>query len=120
MDNANLLTTVDAEGGLPNLPRLRFNKEGNLLAVTTADNGFKILTNADGLRTLGAYEVLARVSMLVVQVPTSAMVSSMSPASIGKVEHMDSDSPARPTPFHNGIEAMSRTMEKPRNLESID
>jgi hypothetical protein len=36
------------------LPRLRFNKEGNLLAVTTADNGFKILANADGLRTLRA------------------------------------------------------------------
>ena len=35
---------------------MRFNKEGNLLAVTTADNGFKILANADGLRTLRAYE----------------------------------------------------------------
>lgn len=39
-----------------NLPRLRFNKDGNLLAVTTADNGFKILANTDGLRTLRAYE----------------------------------------------------------------
>jgi hypothetical protein len=37
------------------LPRLRFNKEGNLLAVTTLDNGFKILANADGLRTLRAF-----------------------------------------------------------------
>ena len=35
---------------------MRFNKEGNLLAVSTADNGFKILANADGLRTLRAYE----------------------------------------------------------------
>ena len=35
-----------------NLPRLRFNKEGNLLAVTTLDNGFKILANAEGLRLL--------------------------------------------------------------------
>lgn len=33
-----------------NLPRLRFNKEGNLLAVTIADNGFKILANSVGLR----------------------------------------------------------------------
>jgi len=48
------------------------------------------------------------------------MVSSMSPAAVGKVEHMDTDSPARPTPIHNGIEAMSRTMEKPRHLESVD
>lgn len=38
------------------LPRLRFNKEGNLLAVTTADNGFKILANGDGLRTLRVME----------------------------------------------------------------
>lgn len=38
------------------LPRLRFNKEGNLLAVTTADNGFKILANAVGLRSLRATE----------------------------------------------------------------
>jgi hypothetical protein len=36
---------------------LRFNKEGNLLVVTTADNGFKILANPDGLRTLRAIEV---------------------------------------------------------------
>ncbi|CAN6925740.1 unnamed protein product [Brassica oleracea] len=90
-----------------NLPRLRFNKEGNLLAVTTADNGFKILTNADGLRTLGAYEVLsyeASKAFIDMKVPTSAMVSSMSPASIGKVEHMDTDSPARPTPVHKPLE----------------
>ena len=38
------------------LPRLRFNKEGNLLAVTTADNGFKILANTAGLRSLRAVE----------------------------------------------------------------
>lgn len=38
------------------LPRLRFNKEGNLLAVTTVDNGFKILANAAGLRSIRAVE----------------------------------------------------------------
>ncbi|XP_007031076.2 PREDICTED: probable disease resistance protein At4g27220 isoform X1 [Theobroma cacao] len=56
MDDSNLLTFIDAEGGLPSLPRVRFNKEGNLLAVTTADNGFKILANAVGLRSLRANE----------------------------------------------------------------
>ena len=35
---------------------MRFNKEGNLLAVTTADNGFKILANAAGLRSLRPIE----------------------------------------------------------------
>ncbi|KAI5063925.1 hypothetical protein GOP47_0020595 [Adiantum capillus-veneris] len=52
MDNVNLLTIIDAEGGLPASPRLRFNKEGTLLAVTTNDNGIKILANAEGLRLL--------------------------------------------------------------------
>ncbi|EOY11570.1 TOPLESS-related 3 [Theobroma cacao] len=52
MDNSKLLTFTDAEGGLPSLPRVRFNKEGNLLAVTIADNGFKILANDVGLRSL--------------------------------------------------------------------
>lgn len=35
---------------------MRFNKEGGLLAVTTADNGFKILANADGVRSLRGVE----------------------------------------------------------------
>ncbi|KAH9783947.1 protein TOPLESS-RELATED PROTEIN 2 [Citrus sinensis] len=52
MDNMNMLTTVDADGGLPASPRLRFNKEGSLLAVTTSDNGIKILANSDGVRLL--------------------------------------------------------------------
>ncbi|CAA0816768.1 Topless-related protein 3 [Striga hermonthica] len=56
MDNTNILATIDAEGGLPSLPRLRFNKEGNLLAVTTADNGIKILSNAAGMRALRTVE----------------------------------------------------------------
>lgn len=38
------------------LPRLRFNKEGNLLAVTTADGGLKILADADGMKYLRAIE----------------------------------------------------------------
>ncbi|KAM0948009.1 putative transcription factor WD40-like family [Dioscorea sansibarensis] len=56
MDNVNLLTSTDAEGGLQSLPRLRFSKEGNLLAATTVDNGFKILANAEGHRSLRAFE----------------------------------------------------------------
>jgi hypothetical protein len=37
-------------------PRLRFNKEGSLLAVTASDNGIKILANRDGLQLLRALE----------------------------------------------------------------
>jgi hypothetical protein len=37
-------------------PRVRFNKEGSLLAVTTNDNGIKILANGDGMRLLRMLE----------------------------------------------------------------
>lgn len=37
-------------------PRLRFNKEGSLLAVTTTDSGIKILANNDGLRLIRMLE----------------------------------------------------------------
>ncbi|WCJ27942.1 Protein TOPLESS [Euphorbia peplus] len=56
MDNTNMLTAVDAEGGLPASPRLRFNKEGSLLATTTSDNGIKILANNDGIRLIRMLE----------------------------------------------------------------
>ncbi|WJX57342.1 RNA polymerase II associated Paf1 complex subunit Tpr1 [Trifolium repens] len=47
MDNIQLLTTVDADGGLPASPRIRFNKEGSLLAVSANENGIKILANGE-------------------------------------------------------------------------
>uniref|UniRef100_A0A1D1YH18 Topless-related protein 1 n=2 Tax=Anthurium amnicola TaxID=1678845 RepID=A0A1D1YH18_9ARAE len=56
MDNVNLLTSADAGGGLPASPRIRFCKEGVLLAVSTNDNCIKILANSDGLRMLHGLE----------------------------------------------------------------
>ncbi|KAG5115177.1 hypothetical protein JHK84_041290 [Glycine max] len=56
MDNIQLLTTVDADGGLPGSPRIRFNKDGALLAVSAKENGIKILANADGIRLLRTLE----------------------------------------------------------------
>ncbi|XP_022868457.1 protein TPR2-like [Olea europaea var. sylvestris] len=56
MDNTSMLTFTDADGGLPASPRLRFNKEGSLLAITTSDNGIKILANNDGQRMLRMLE----------------------------------------------------------------
>lgn len=41
-------------------PRIRFNKEGTLLAVSTHENGIKILANADGLRLLRTFEGQSR------------------------------------------------------------
>lgn len=37
-------------------PRLRFNKEGSLLSVTTNENGIKILANSDGMRLIRMLE----------------------------------------------------------------
>ncbi|XP_059459143.1 topless-related protein 4-like isoform X1 [Corylus avellana] len=56
MDNVKILTTTDAEGGLPASPCIRFNKEGILLAVSTSGNGVKILANADGVRLFRSIE----------------------------------------------------------------
>ncbi|EXB29178.1 Protein TOPLESS [Morus notabilis] len=56
MDSTTMLTAVDADGGLPASPRLRFNKEGSLLAVTTNENGIKILANNDGIRLIRMLE----------------------------------------------------------------
>ncbi|GKA76325.1 protein TOPLESS [Tanacetum coccineum] len=59
MDNTQLLTSVDADGGLPASPRIRFNKDGALLAVSSNENGIKILANTDGLRLLRDFENLS-------------------------------------------------------------
>ncbi|KVH99119.1 CTLH, C-terminal LisH motif-containing protein [Cynara cardunculus var. scolymus] len=59
MDNVQLLTSVEADGGLPASPRIRFNKDGTLLAVSANENGIKILANSDGLRLLRTFENLS-------------------------------------------------------------
>ncbi|KAK4395368.1 protein TOPLESS [Sesamum angolense] len=59
MDNTQLLTSTDADGGLPASPRIRFNKDGTLLAVSANENGIKILANTDGLRLVRTFENLA-------------------------------------------------------------
>ncbi|XP_058077196.1 protein TPR1 isoform X2 [Magnolia sinica] len=118
MDNVSLLTATDAEGGLPSLPRLRFNKEGNLLAVTTADNGFKILANADGLRALRLIEsrsfdtLRAPIEPAPVKVSGAAVVANSSP-NVTRVDRLDRSSPARPSSVLNGVD------QKPRVLEDM-
>nr|CAN79774.1 hypothetical protein VITISV_013612 [Vitis vinifera] len=92
MDNVNVLASIDADGGLPSVPRLRFNKEGNLLAVTTADNGFKILATAAGLRSLRAIET-----------PSFEALRT----------------PVEASALKNGVDTAARSTEKPRSLEDV-
>uniref|UniRef100_A0A7N2LIF0 Uncharacterized protein n=1 Tax=Quercus lobata TaxID=97700 RepID=A0A7N2LIF0_QUELO len=56
MDDGYLLTTTAAQGGLPDDPGIRFNKEGIMLVVSTSENGIKILANADGVQLLHSIE----------------------------------------------------------------
>ncbi|KAB1199378.1 Topless-related protein 4 [Morella rubra] len=56
MDNVSLMATAEVEGSLPPSPCIKFNKEGILLAVSTNDNGVKILANAEGIRLLRTVE----------------------------------------------------------------
>ncbi|XP_059287766.1 topless-related protein 4-like isoform X2 [Lycium ferocissimum] len=81
MDNINMLTTTDADGGLPASPCLRFNKEGMLLAVSTSDNGIKILANTDGVRLLRSMENATRVASASVVKPQPPTLGSFGPPS---------------------------------------
>ncbi|KAF3541577.1 hypothetical protein F2Q69_00024917 [Brassica cretica] len=111
MDNINVLTSTDAEGGLPALPRLRFNREGNLLAVSTAENGFKILANTAGFRSLRAMEASAFETMR--NPVDSSLTKSVPGASVScKIER---GSPVRPSPMLNGVDP-----SKPRIDDSTD
>ncbi|CAA3030297.1 topless-related 4 isoform X1 [Olea europaea subsp. europaea] len=67
MDNVNLLTTCDADGGLPASPCIRFNKEGMILAVSTSENGVKVLANSEGILLMRFME--NRASGAVAKVP---------------------------------------------------
>ncbi|WZZ36818.1 hypothetical protein YC2023_020219 [Brassica napus] len=108
MDNINVLTSTDAEGGLPALPRLRFNREGNLLAVSTAENGFKILANTAGFRSLRAMEASAFETMR--NPVDSSLTKAVPGASVScKIER---GSPVRPSPMLNGVDP-----SKPRIID---
>ncbi|KAA8521604.1 hypothetical protein F0562_012277 [Nyssa sinensis] len=56
MDHVGLLTIIDADGGLPASPYVRFNTKGTFLAVFADHNRIKILANDDGLQLLQTSE----------------------------------------------------------------
>ncbi|XP_004495685.1 topless-related protein 3-like isoform X2 [Cicer arietinum] len=118
MDNVNLLTSTDADGGLQGLPRLKFNKEGNVLAVTTVDNGFKILANATGLRSLRTIETPAFEALRPPIESAAVKVSGSSSVNVSPVNcKVERSSPVRPPPILNGADPMSRSVEKSRTVE---
>ncbi|XP_023762146.2 protein TOPLESS-like [Lactuca sativa] len=80
MDNVQLLTSVEADGGLPASPRIRFNKDGTLLAVSANENGIKILANSDGLRLLRTFENLSYDAASRAQEPAKPTLNTISAA----------------------------------------
>ncbi|XP_057423217.1 topless-related protein 3-like [Lotus japonicus] len=119
MDNINLLASTDADGGLQGLPRLRFNKEGNILAVTTMDNGFKILANATGLRSLRAIETPA-FEALRTPIESAAVKVSASSVNVSPINcKVERSSPVRPSPILNGVDPVGRNVERPRTVEDV-
>ncbi|XP_047324317.1 topless-related protein 3-like [Impatiens glandulifera] len=121
MDNVNILASTDADGGLQSLPRLRFNKEGNLLAVTTTDNGIKILANAAGLRSLRAAGISSFEAMRSPIDPSSIKVSGFSAVTNANAVNckVERSSPVRAPPVLNGADSIPRSMEKPRLLDDV-
>ncbi|XP_078442832.1 protein TOPLESS-RELATED PROTEIN 2-like isoform X2 [Wolffia australiana] len=56
MDDENMLTETEADGGLSAFPHLKFNKDGSLLAVSTVDIRFKIFANPQGQKLIRSFE----------------------------------------------------------------
>ncbi|KAF5755677.1 putative Topless family protein [Helianthus annuus] len=109
MDNVQLLTSVDADVGLPASPRIRFNKDGALLAVSAQDNGIKILANSDGLRLPRTFENLSfdgsasrtpeaakpTINALSAAAPSSAALAERV-ASVGSISAVNGDARSLP------------------------
>ncbi|PIA42394.1 hypothetical protein AQUCO_02000089v1 [Aquilegia coerulea] len=116
MDNPNLLTTIETDGGLPASPRIRFNKEGMMLAVSTNDNGIKILANTDGLRLLHSFEASRSASETVAK---PSPISTMGAASVNVGTSVGIADRGAPMTSIIGMNGDSRSLAdvKPRILD---
>nr|XP_017236357.1 PREDICTED: topless-related protein 1-like isoform X2 [Daucus carota subsp. sativus] len=57
IDNGNPLGVSIADGNLPDVPLIKFNKDGSLLAVTAKNNRINILASRDGMQLLETRKV---------------------------------------------------------------
>ncbi|KAI5383723.1 hypothetical protein KIW84_070906 [Lathyrus oleraceus] len=80
-----------------------------LVAVTTVDNGFKILANATGLRSLRTIETPAFETLRSPIEFAAIKVSGSSTVNVNPVNcKVERSSPVRPPPILNGVDPMSR------------
>eukprot|EP00253_Pinus_taeda_P026009 PITA_26009 len=127
MDNTNILTTIDVEGSSAS-PRLRFSKDGSLLAVTTNDNGIKILANAEGLRlirmlesrsfegTRAPPETMATKTSIVNVMPPAVTAPGSLPSAIERSERL---TPAVSMTNFSSIDSSRTPDVKPRLLDEV-
>ncbi|KAI4364661.1 hypothetical protein MLD38_020720 [Melastoma candidum] len=104
MDNVDMLTSTDADSGLSSTPCVKFNRDGHIIAATTADNGFKILASQVGLRYLKASEGHAHDALRTVE-------------SLPKVSGSAAIPNVSPLGYKNGADAIGKGIEKPRIVE---
>ncbi|KAM5561099.1 hypothetical protein ABKV19_021949 [Rosa sericea] len=121
MDHDDVLTSTDAQGELPSRPRLRFNKEGSLLAVTTAHEGFMILANGIGrLRVHGVTAAYRDMSKDPTESTANKASGSSSVANVSEANgKSDRGSPARSTTSQNGANTKSRSSKKRKTVEEV-
>ncbi|KAK4600687.1 hypothetical protein RGQ29_010368 [Quercus rubra] len=82
MDKVELLGTIDVEGGLPEKPRIRFNKEGTLLAISANENRIKILATDCGLQLLQTPENVAGVPLSYIVYPPAIAAYPQNPTQL--------------------------------------
>ncbi|KAL1565037.1 WUS-interacting protein 2 [Salvia divinorum] len=94
MENVNVLMSIDADGGLPASPCIRFCKEGVLLAVSTSNDGVKILANVEGIRLMRSVEKRAGTTSKV-QAPVIGTLGASGSAA-GRAAGVDKSYPMAP------------------------
>lgn len=115
MDNVNVLSIIDADGGLPASPCVRFNRDGTLLAVSTSDNGTKILANAEGIRQVRSIENRAGAASKAPMIGTYGASGSAAGTSAGA----DRSSSMGPIITLNGGDSRNLADAKPRISDEL-
>ncbi|KAG4995185.1 hypothetical protein JHK82_031916 [Glycine max] len=129
MDNINLLTSTDAEGGLQveltflslleySLHFIRHSLYNCMNLFRPFHKGFKILANANGLRSLRTVET-PRFEALRSPIESSVVKASGSSAvNVSPVNcKVEKGSPVRPSPILNEVDTTSQNAEKTRTVE---
>ncbi|KAK4491060.1 hypothetical protein RD792_001782 [Penstemon davidsonii] len=128
VDCDEILAVIDADGGLPASPYIRFNKKGTLLAVSADNNQIKILANDQGtelLQTSGSltesFEKLAlNPAPVPVPVPLKAGVAEGNVTTEEALDALEKVNPKRPSESKKlEMPNISKIVEVPRCLSSL-